>query len=354
MFIYLKIGDIRITKKEYDTAEAEYRTAWESIQRALKAVPDDRNFQLGAANTRRRLGSALVGEQKFIDASEQFKIAITDLSKLAKQAEDDETGWSNLAAAHREFGDFHARQRDLDGALAEYREAMKIQKRQNDKDPSNASWIAPLANTYRKFGIVLGQKGELKEAVEYYEKVQVLQEQLFDRDRVNPLRQKALAKANIDLADVKKDLARNPDEVAHEQDLGTAAMLYRSAIAIFDEFRPEEDANVFDCYIKIGDIHMLQGNPDDALEGFKAASGIALENTNRERGLGWQRRLASSYVKIGDALAAQKLPDRAITEYKRALRITTALAEQYPQSPEWTSKTQELNSKIQILAGAYQ
>ena len=131
--------------------------------------------------------------------------------------------------------------------------------------------------------------------------------------------------------------------------------LYRSAIDIFDEFRPKEDANVFDCYIKIGDIHMLQNNPDDALEGFKAASGIALENTNRERGVRWQGRLASSYVKIGDALVAQGLLDRAITEYERALRITTALAELYPQSPEWTFKKEELNKKIQILAsGAYQ
>ena len=355
MFIYLKIGDFHITKNEYNTAEVEYRTAWEAIQRALKAVPDDRNFQLDAANTRRRLAGALVGEQKFIDASEQFKIAIADLSKLAKQAEDDETGWSNLAAAHREFGEFHARQRDLDRALAEYREAMEIQKRQNEKDPSNATWIAPLANTYRKFGMILRQKGKSKEAVKYYENVQVFREQLFNRDRVNRLRQKALAIANIDLADVKTELARKPEEEAREQDLDMAARLYRSAIDIFDEFRPKEDANVFDCYIKIGDIHMLQNNPDDALEGFKAASGIALENTNRERGVRWQGRLASSYVKIGDALVAQGLLDRAITEYERALRITTALAELYPQSPEWTFKKEELNKKIQILAsGAYQ
>jgi tetratricopeptide (TPR) repeat protein len=350
MFIDQKIGDIRLTQKQYDAAEVEFRTALEAIQRALRKVPNNRKWQLDAANTRRRLARALAGKQEVTGASEQFTIAVTDLTKLAKEAEDDEVGLSNLASAHREIGDFDRQRQDLDDALAEYREAIKVQKRQNDKDPSNATWIVSLASTYRMAAMVLRQQDKLEGAAENYEKVRAFREQLFNRDRVNPLRQTALAKANIDLADVKTELARNLDEAAREQGLRMAVTLYRSAIEIFDELRPSFDRNVFDCYVKIGDIQMLQSNPEDALKGFKAASGIALEKTNTAGDLGWQGRLANSYVKIGDALAAQKLARQAITEYEKALGITTTLAKKYPQSTEWTSKTEEVNSRIRNLA----
>jgi len=239
---------------------------------------------------------------------------------------------------------------ELDAALVEYREAIKTQERLNDKDPSNATWLSSLAIAYRAAGSVLRQQGKLEEALGNYGKVLTFREQLFNKDRVNPGRQKALATGSIDVADVKTEWTRNFDVAAREPGLRIAVELYRSAIRILDELRPRYDGDVFDCYMKIGDIQMLQVHPDAGLKEYQAASGIALEKTKEASDVAWQRRLANSDVKIGDTLAAQKLASEAVKQYEKALGIATTLARKYPQSTEWTSKTEELNKKIQDLA----
>ena len=65
--------------------------------------------------------------------------------------------------------------------------------------------------------------------------------------------------------------------------------LYRSAIAILDEARPNYDRDVFNCDIKIGDILKLQDDGDGALKEYKIASGIGGDMAGRDpEDLAWK------------------------------------------------------------------
>jgi tetratricopeptide (TPR) repeat protein len=356
MFIHQKIGDIYLERDQFDVAEVEFRAAWDSIQGALKKRADDRNWQRDAANTRRRIGKALTGLKDFDRALEQFTTAIKELTAWAENATDDEIGWSNLSAAHRELGDWHQERKEYDNALREYGEAMKIQKRLSDKDPSHSVPILSLAISNRQSGKAFRQQGRLAEAAESYEKARAFREQLFNKDRINRARQSALATADMDAADAEMDFATHLDAAAPDQNrtrnqnLVSAVKLYHSAISIFDDLRPRYDVEVFNCYIRAGDIYLLQENLDGALAQYKAASGIALEKANAEpTSVAWQRRSVSSYTKIGDTLAVDKSALAAIRQYESALNLTRILAEKDPQNTEWTSAAGELKRKIDDL-----
>lgn len=356
MFIYQKLGDVHLVRRQYDKAEVEFQKALDSIQKALERAPNNRKWRRDAANTRRRLARALAGKKEPTRALEQLTIAVTQLTTAANANHGNDVGWSNLASAHREIGDFHRRRKKFDDALAAFNKAIAIQQLQHDKDRANATRMAPLAASLTRRGRVYRQQTNLAKALEDYERVKTLREQLFNKDRESPSRQRALALANIDFADVKTLAARDLDDAAkREQSFKTAMTSYRSAIEIFDErqFRPRYDRTVFDCYLKIGDIHMLRADPDGALKEYEAASGIALENTKKQAtDLAWQERLANSYIRIGDALAKQNRAPEALKGYEKALEVAESLAGAYPQNEidKLERTIQELERTIQDLS----
>ena len=137
---------------------------------------------------------------------------------------------------------------------------------------------------------------------------------------------------------------------AQKQNLDEAVKLYRVAIGILDDSRPRYDRNVFDCYVKIGDILMLRDDREAALKEYKVAWAIARDaaaaNTSS---VIWQRNLANSRIRIGDVLTAQERWRDALEQYQSALEIVTALAAKYPKSTEWPALVELLKATIQSL-----
>jgi tetratricopeptide (TPR) repeat protein len=357
MFIHQKIGDIYLEREQFDAAEDEFRVAWDFIQEALKKDSNNPGWQRDVAVTRRRIAKALTGKKDFTGALDQFTSAIKELTAWVESTPDNEIGWSNLSAAHRELGDWYQERKEYDEALCEYGESVKIQSRLNGRDPSNSVPMISLAIINRQAGKALRQQGKFAESMESYEKARAFREQLFNKDRANRSRQSGLATAYIELADAETEFATHLDATVpdqnrtRDQNLASAVRLYHSAITFFDDLRPRYDADVFNSYIKVGDVYMLEENPNDALQVYKAALGIALEKANTElTSVAWQRRLVNSYVKIGDTLAEKKSVPDATKQYESALNLTKMLAEKFPQSAEWTSKGEELRKKIDDLA----
>jgi tetratricopeptide (TPR) repeat protein len=356
MFMHQKIGDIYLDRDGFDTAEDEFRAAWDSIQEALKKGTNP-DWRRDAAVTRRRIANALTGKKDFVGALEQFTAAIKELTAWLENTTDNDIGWSNLAGAHRELGDWHQERKEYDEALGEYGKSMEIQKRLNDKDPSYFVPIRSLAVSNRQSGRALRQQGRFGEAVESYEKARAFREQLFNKDRANRTRQSDLATADMEAADAETEFATHLDAAAPEQtrmrdqNLADAVKLYRVAISIFDELRPRYDTDVFNCYTKVGDIYILQADPDSALAEYRTASGIALDKASTEPiNAAWQRGLVNSYVKMGDILAEKKSVPEAIKQYESAINLTKVLAQRYPQNTEWPSKAEELKKKMDDLA----
>jgi tetratricopeptide (TPR) repeat protein len=341
MFIDQKIGDLQQALGNFDDAIETYRIALNVIEKALAADPKNRNWRRDAATTRRRIGLALSTKGDFNGAMEQLKAALEVLGEVAKEYPTDNVAQSNLASNHRDLAVVYARHKDLTNAAAEYRLAIASQETLVARDPANATWQSTLALFNAGMGGVLKQQNDLAGALDQYRRAYDIRRELAHNDRKNPDRQNSLAKAAIAFADVLG---------AQKNDLNEAVKLYRQVIEIQDEARPRHDDDVFDSYIKIGDIRLLQQDRETALTEYTRAWSIAHDFTEEDaNSVKWQRNLTTSYIKIGDLLAAEERTHAALEQYQKALAIAATLAAKNPNSSEWLGLVESLKAKIQPI-----
>ena len=341
MFVHQKIGDTRQALGDLDAAMAEYRTALALIQNVVAGAPENRGWRRDVATTLRRIGQLQSAKNDFDGALEQLKAALEIMTGLVQEDPYDNVTQSNFASNHRDIAVTYAQRGDLNAALAAYRSAIAIQERLSARDRDNATWQFSLAAFHTGLGGVLRRQNDLAGALEQYRQAYGLRQQLALKDPTNPGRQNSLAFAGISVADLL---------YAQKQNLDEAVKLWRAAIEILDEARPRYDRNVFDCYIKIGDILLLKDDREGALKEYKVAwaiaRDIAAKNTSS---VIWQRNLTISYIKIGDLLASQERSREALEHYEKALEIVTALAVKDPKSNEWSALVESLKAKIQKL-----
>jgi tetratricopeptide (TPR) repeat protein len=339
MFIHLKIGNLQQALRDPDAALVEYRTALTLIEnvvaRAPKEAPELRSWRRDLAHTLRRIGGTLIDKQDFVGAIEQYRAALKILTDLAQDDPSDDAVQADLASIHRDIARAQERRNDLTAALIEYQRAIDVQSRLVHKDISNATWQLSLASFRAGMGSALRRRGDLAGALEEYRAAYAIRQSLARKDLTNQARQTSYAMAGIAVADLLTEQKENlADPAKQKQNLDEAVRLYREAIEILDEVRPRYDRNVFDSYIRIGDIFNSRVDQDGALKEYKIASGIALSlAAQNPDSVIWQRNLATSYIKLGDVLTAQQDSRGALEHYEKALEIVTALAEKDSTSP---------------------
>jgi tetratricopeptide (TPR) repeat protein len=344
VFIGQKIGDVQMAQREFDAAIVTYRAALSVIEKLPAQARITRGWRRDEANTRRRIGVALVLKGNFTDedfdrALEQFTAMIELHKELEKESPTDTATQSNLASDHQWFAKLYGKRRDWVTAASEYSLAIEIQERLTFIDPSNATWQFSLGVFHLEMGEVLQYQGKLDDALEQYRQAYNLRKDLARKDPKNADRQIKLANAAMAVAGVLKAQNKNLDE---------AVALYREAIAIQDETRPQHDDHVFDCYNDIGDILLSQGDRESALTEYTRAWSIANDIVADNRAsVSWRKRLTTSYIKIGDLLVAEERRAEARTQYEEALKIVTDLAANNPQNAEWLSLSESLKAKIQ-------
>ena len=338
MFIHQKIGDVHQALREYDAATVEYRMALTFIQNVLDKAPKNRGWRRDVANTLRRVGEALAVNKDTDGALEQLRNALNILNELVQEDSNDNGVQSNLASIYREIADVHLLRRELDAALAEYDLAIKIQEGLIERDRDNATWHFSLASFYNLAGATLRGQKNLSGALERYREAYSHRQWLARKDPTNSGAQNRFAVAAIPVADLL---------LAQKQNLNEAVKLCRSAIEILDEARPYYDGDVFNCYIKIGDVLKLQDDGGGALKEYNIASGIAAANATSNPGNAvWQGNLEQSYVKIADFLAAQGRTRDAHEHYQSAIKFVENLVAQNPQIAALSALAERLKEKI--------
>ena len=177
-------------------------------------------------------------------------------------------------------------------------------------------------------------------ALDLYQKGYTYRQKLARKDPTNLRRQVMSAMAAIPLADVLAAQERNLE----------ALKLYRDAIATLDEAGPRYDRTLFDSYIKIGDILILQANPQGVLEGYNLASAIARGAAGKDpTNVAWEKNLERSFDRIGEFLVAQRRTPEAVEHYKKALEFVADVATQHPQIVAWPALARRLKEKAQSL-----
>jgi len=351
MFIGHKIGDVQQALDDLDKAMSTYRTALGVIEKVAAAEPDNRDWRRDVANSRRRIAQVLAAQRNFDGALEEFNAVIDMLTDLEQKDFRDAITKSNLATAHRQVADIYVRREDWPNAAAEYEAAFTIQKRLIALDPENATWRNSLATLYMSEGSFLRRQRDLPSALERYRKAYEIRDWLALKDPTNPSRQNNLAKAAIAAADVLTTQKANLDDAAQKANLDEAEKLYRRAIEVQELVLPRHDDDVFDCYIKIGDIRLSQEDRENALHEYTRAWSIANGIPDNQTSVAWQRRLIKSYVKIGDLLVTYDRRGEALAQYQEALKTVTDLAAKDRQNAEWLALAESLKIKTRDISG---
>jgi tetratricopeptide (TPR) repeat protein len=338
MFALQKVGDARKELGALDAAISEYKAALELIQKLVREAPDSRNWRRDAANAQRRVGQALSYKSDFNGALEQLRGALEILKDLTQAHPNDDGVVSNLASNHRDIADVHARSGELGLALEEYTNAINIQQGLTTKDPSNTTWKSSLASFSTATGEVLKRQEKLEGAFAHYETAYHIREELAHKDPSNPNAQRRLATAAISVADLLS---------AQKRDLDEAETMYRQAIDILDEARPRFDRDVFNCYIKVGDILLLRQDRAGASTDYKRAQAIARERVGSGTSSEWQRNLMVSRVK--ELLTFDERAHWTPEKYQQILVALGELVSIEPQNLEWSTLMGKLKLEIQEL-----
>jgi tetratricopeptide (TPR) repeat protein len=354
MFIGQKVGDGYLELGDYEKAMSTFRTAWGVIEKVAAAQPGNRGWRRDIANSRRRIAQVFAAERKLDAALEEFNAAIEILTDLDAKDFRDTVTKSNLATAHRQVADVYAQRGDLTTAAAKYASALAIQEQLIALDPENATSRNSLASLYMHEGDFLNRRQkDLPGALARYRKAYDIRNWLWTKDPTNPVRHNNLAKAAIAVADVLTAQKADLDEAAQKAALDEAVKLYRRAIDVQElvlPLKPRHDDDVFDCYIKIGDIRLSQDDLEGARTEYTRAWSIA-NNFADQTSAAWQKRLMTSYIKIADVLVAEERVAEARSQYQEALKIATDLALKNPQSREWLALSESLKAKIQDASG---
>jgi tetratricopeptide (TPR) repeat protein len=336
MFTLLKVADSRKDLGDVETAIADYRRALMLVQDLAANERENTKLQRDMANARRRVGQALSEKGDFGGALEQLRAALDILTDLAQADPNDDGVTSNLAANYRDIAAVYMQWERFDPALDAYSDALRIQEGLITKDPANATWQFSLASFSSAIGDVLVRQNRLDDAVARYRIAHRVRKDLALKDPTNLSAQRRLATAAILLADVLKAQNMNLDE---------AEGLYRSAIEGLDELRPRYDLDVFNCYVKIGDIFLKRQELERASTEYKRAQGIARERAGSGTSGEWQKNLKVAEVK--DLLASQKRANWTFESYNDVLRVLAELAAQQPKNLEWSVWTEKLKAEMQ-------
>lgn len=357
MFIHQKIGDVYLEQNRIEDSIREFQTALSEIERVVK---DDREKQIkwqrDAASSVIRIGRALFDKGDVDGALTQYRRALEMRTDLEKKDSSDKIVQSNLASNHRLIAQVYAHRYNRNGdpvdlgvAKQEYGLAIKRQEDLRDNDQGNATYQSSLAIYFIELANLLRKEGVPAAALGRANQAYAIREKLARNDPTSPKRKRDLALAAILFADLSKEQTGTTDDEAKRENIDIALKRYREAIDLLDETKPPDDRNVFETYIKIGDILDTRAGPDRALVEYKVAFGIALAaaaSSNAPERMSWQRRLVISHIKMGDVLDKLKRPSEAISQYQKALEIVR----EAPQTSEWRTLEETLTAKIGKLA----
>jgi tetratricopeptide (TPR) repeat protein len=234
-FIDNKIGDLSVSKEEWEEALVWYGKALKIGNDLLDKAPESEVAQKTAADARQSIGQ--------LRAKQAGKQKQTDV--LVK-----EELWKK--------------------AIVEYQEASKLRESLAKNFPDNAIYQSNLATSYRRAGDSYKELNKLPEARQQYEKALKILDDLARRDRANAGRQSALASQFVRIAELLRAM----------QDKAGALENYRSALTIREglanRFSDERDhqRQLADTYELIGDTLRAQGESRKAQDEYQKGLGV--------------------------------------------------------------------------------
>jgi tetratricopeptide (TPR) repeat protein len=347
LWVWIRIGEIRLSRGESRTALDSYRAALAIAARLAAADPGNADWQRDVAASHSRIGDALVAQGNLPAALESYRAALAFSERLATADSGNAGSQRDLSISQSKIGDVLVAQGNLAAALDSYEASLAISERLAKAAPGNAGSQRDLNWALFRVADVQISQGNLAAA-------------LTDLRRVHESRER-LAAADPGNADCQSDLSMSHSKIGDvlvAQGNFTAALdSYEASLAISERLAKADPGNAGwqrDLSVsqsKIGDVLVAQRNLAAALDSYEASLAISERLAKADPGNArWQRDLSVSQSKIGDVLVAQRNLAAALDSYEASLAISERLAPSLPVvrwllRPEIPASEREITGK---------
>ncbi|MEZ5785844.1 MAG: tetratricopeptide repeat protein [Xanthobacteraceae bacterium] len=348
-FIINKIGDTHQINRRWAAAIREYQKSLEIVQQQAAKDPEDTEWRRNVAVSKSRIGQVLEGLRDYPGALGEYREALSIQKELSEKHPDNNILWTNQATTYRRIGGSLKYQERYDEAQTAYESAVEIREKLHNKDPGNASWRKALATDLAYVGDVQMLKKNWAGAANIYRQaVQIREDLAFREPRNNDLK--------ADLAIAHEKIGAALREQQEEQQLDEALSHYEQVVGLYRELISagwKRQTNLFDGHLAIGDVHLKQGNNEEALIAYR--EGLALAEEVAAQGAGgttaaWRIRISSAHERIGDALAADQANQaERRASYQKALAAAAAVRAQEPDNKQAQRQTASVEAKLRNL-----
>jgi tetratricopeptide (TPR) repeat protein len=274
---------------------------------------------------------------------------------------------SNSALTHRRIGELLKSKPEE--AQREYEAAVTNRKQLYESDPGNMSWQTGLATDYTSLGDLLMKQERWIDAAENYSAAIPIEERIVKKKPADIGWQNRLAALNIKWGDA---LVHRGNEVSIQPAIDESARLiddalgrYRVAAGNFENLANNPKGgtpryrDLFQVYIKIGDILVRQNNNKEALDAYQSASATAgRAATTTQSIVDWPITLSVSLEQAGDGLTRPSAccqlagQEDALVYYRKALEVLDAAAIKDSNNPDLPSRKSAITAKIEALGTA--
>jgi HAMP domain-containing protein len=365
-FALNKLADINQYKHNWKMALDQYNAGLKILEDVRTKSPGDgATREVAAQKGRIAQALSLRGEQgDDVAALAQYREVLAIQTQLLNGNSGNSTLLSNIALTHRRVGELLKSKPDE--AQPEYEAAITNRKELYESDPGNMSWQTGLANDYTSLGDLLMKQERWTDAAENYSAAIPIEERIVKKKPADIGWQNRLAALNIKWGDA---LVHQGNEVSVQPAIDESARLiddalgrYRAAASTFETLanNPKDGTpryrDLFQVYIRIGDILVRQNNNKQALDAYQSASATAGRAATTTRSIAdWPITLSVSLEQAGDGLARRsaccQLADQqdALAYYRKALEALDLAAIKAPDNPDLKSRKSAITAKIEAL-----
>ena len=286
-----------------DSAEAanHAREALAKLAPHVAQNPQEELAQREFMNSHKRLGLALRSLGKMEDAAAAQNAWVAHAEKL-DAGQPDNLRWRRyLAEAHEELGDTLQAHGKLAESTGSYRAAAAIARQLSARARGNKDYLVLVSGTSLRLGDILLQQRDWKNALAEYQ---------VSRDTVHQL--------------------TNSDPSIY---------LWRQGLAI--------------TYQRVGDLYLLSGNPDAAMQEFDRYLSLTLETHDRlPQSNNAFFDVANARQKVGDGFRATGKLDAAVAAYLEALEMTVDLDSRLIKNSRWRKSLANNHQRIGLTLEA--
>jgi len=305
--------------------------------------PGDARWALLQGQSRGLLSDVFFQTGESAEAASHAREALAKLAPLVAQKPQEEITQREFMKGHRRLGLALRSLGKMDDAAAAQNAWMRHAEALDAGEPGNLRWRRYLAEAHEELGDTLQAHGKLAESTSSYRAAAAIARQLSARARGNKDYLVLVTGTSLRLGDIllqQRDWKNALAEYQVSRD--TAHQLTSSDPSVYSWRQ-----GLAIAHQRMGDLYLLDGNPDAAVKEFARYLELTLETYERlTHSNGAFFDVANARQKVGDGFRAAGKLDEALAAYREALAMTVDLDKRPVKNSRWRKSLANNHQRI--------